>query len=430
MPQRSTDLLSLLAASLPPGTFALLKTIAFRASQIDMPLYLVGGSVRDMLLGAEIKDLDLVTEGDASVLAFEVSKEMSGEVVSYSAFGTATVKVDTARFDLATARQETYLRPGALPSVTPSSMLEDLGRRDFSINSIAVSLSGSEAGTLLDPCQGNDDLERGLVRVLHPNSFLDDPTRILRAIRYEQRLGFQLGGETQTLLLEALASGAMQTVSGDRIRRELELMFEEKRPDLALSRCGELRVLQAIYPPLENGPCVKKLAGHLSENPGLACLSALSYPLSPQAGDGFIRKLSMPSRWASAVRDTIAVRMKSGGDPSTHPHIGDQELASGDLCTFLDQRDPTSIRVHSLLTNSPCVRKMLELYLQDLRHMRSILNGRDIIKLGLGPGPQVGEVLRELKRARIDGAVHNREEEMNLVRKYIETKGPGAVDRG
>ena len=423
MPRETTNVLSTVKASLPASTFTLLEAVAQKASQNGMHLYLVGGCVRDILLGAPVKDLDIVVEGNAALLAFEVSKELSGDVPAYSQFGTATVKLEGQRLDLATARQESYVRPGALPRVTPSTIQEDLGRRDFSINAMAIALSGRRPGRVLDTNRGKEDLGLGLVRVLHPRSFRDDPTRILRAIRYEQRLNFRVEEETHTLLLEAVHGGALDTVSGSRIRRELELMFEEERPHLPLYRCGELGVLRAIHPPLGDGSAVKTLAGQGGEDLPLAYLAALSYPMVAQEGETFVARLRMPIRWAKVVRDTISVRLKSGGDPGSRPHIGEPGLSPSQLCNFLDQVSPTSVQVNALSSESAPVKEALEGYLTQLRYVKASLNGRTLISLGVAQGPAVGEVLRKLRNGRIEGRITTREEEVRLVKEYVSKAG-------
>ena len=419
MLQSTNNVLPSVESSLPPATFELLKAIAEKASEIDMSVYLVGGSVRDLLLGTPVKDLDIVVEGNAATLAFEASKELGGNVSDYAQFGTATVTITGQRFDLATARQETYSSAGALPKVTPSTIQEDLVRRDFSINAMAIAISGTHSGQLLDAHAGVDDLRHGLIRVLHPGSFSDDATRILRAIRYQQRLDFRLEEETHRLLMQAVNRGMLDTVSGDRIRHELELMFEEEHPSLPLSRCGELGVLGAIHPPLGNGAGVNDAARDDAGNSPLKYLAALSYPFTAQEGECFIHRLRMPSRWAKVVRDTIAVRLKSGGDPSGHPHIGAPSLSSGEICVFLDQLSTTSVQINAVLSESPCVREALRLYLTEWRYIKSLLSGTDLISLGLARGPLIGEVLQVLRNARIEGKLTTRDEEMELAKEYI-----------
>ena len=427
--QQTTNLLAALEASLPPSRYEPLKSLAETASRAGMPLYVVGGSVRDLLLGRPFKDLDLVVEGDAGLLALEVSNKVTGDVTAHSRFGTATIKLDGHRFDLATARREIYEAPGALPVVTPSNIEEDLGRRDFSINSMAITVSGRQTGHLLDPHGGSEDLGQRLIRVLHPGSFVDDPTRMLRAVRYEQRLHFRLERDTERLLLEGVEASVLDTVSGDRIRQELALILKEAEPAPALSRCGELGILRAIYPPLKEGASVSKLAGRVPGRSSRVYLAALSYGLATQEGEAFIRRLRMPSRWAKVVRDTIALSEKCGAHPSSRPHIREPGFPPSQIYEFLDQLSPASIEVTAALSDSPAVKDALNLYLTELRYLKPDLNGDDVISLGAAPGPLVGEVLRELRRARVERRITSRDEEMRLAKEYISMKGGRAVDR-
>ena len=178
--------------SLDDGSTGLLEATRSEAERLDAPLYLVGGPVRDLLLRRPSTDLDLVAEGNVEVLARRVAEAVGSKALLHRRFGTATVKSNGVRLDLATARKEVYARPGALPSVTTGTIEEDLQRRDFTMNAMALGLSGRHVGRLLDPAGGFADLTQGVVRILHKRSFEDDATRIFRAIRYEQRLGFRL----------------------------------------------------------------------------------------------------------------------------------------------------------------------------------------------------------------------------------------------
>ena len=427
MPPKTGNLLPTIEISLPGNTFSLLQAVANTASEIGTPLYLVGGSVRDMLMRVSVKDMDLVVEGDATLLASEVSQKFSAAVLSHRRFGTATIKLEGQRFDLATARQESYARDGALPTVSPSTIHADLRRRDFTVNAMAVALSGPEMGCLLDPWCGESDLRMGVIRVLHPRSFVDDATRILRAIRYEQRLGFRLHEETHDLMATAIQGRMLSTVGGDRVRRELELMFGEREPQLSLQRCGQLNILRAIYPPLENGPSVQKLAGHKYAGAPLAYLAALAYPLTSEDAEGFIRSLRMPSRWARVVRDTVAIKQKWGDGHRMRPLIGDSGLPLGDMCDFLDGLTTTSVQTNAALSNHAELRDVLDLYLTKLRHMKPLLNGSDLIDLGVCEGPMVGTVLRELRIARLEGRTQTRDDESRLAQQSV-TKGRQTLD--
>ena len=412
MPQKPSTLLQALQGSLPPDSYTAIEGISKEAASTGMSLFVVGGAVRDVLLGVPVKDMDLVVEGDAATLAADVANKLCGEVSSYSQFGTAVVRVSGLRFDLATARQEVYVRPGALPKVTPGTIYEDLGRRDFSVNALAITMSGPETGLLLDPHDGQQDLNRGLIRVLHPGSFLDDPTRLFRAIRYEQRLDFQLEDETLAAMSRAVDRGSLDTVSGARIRRELQLVFEEEQPLRPLSRCGELGILRSIHPPLRDGAGPAKLAGHAAGGFPLAYLAALSYNLTAQEGETFTRRLVMPARWAKIVRDTITVREMSvdGAQDGAHG------ISPAELYSALEKVSLISVEVNALLSDSRLVRDALNHYISSLRYVKPILRGIDLIGLGVPEGPRVGEILGQLKVAKIDGKALTREDEVRMAK--------------
>src|SRR4030042_1495708 len=208
---------------LPQPLLALVKDISGQAAKQIERVDLVGGVVRDLLLGYPNFDLDLVVEGDAVRLAQRVAETGQARLLAHHRFGTAKLRYENFILDLATARKETYARPGALPAVTPGTLKDDLIRRDFSINAMAISLSAQDYGELIDPHQGKDDLEHRLIRVLHPKSFRDDATRILRGVCYEQRLGFEFEARTARLLKRDIPM--LDTISGDRISKELEHIF-------------------------------------------------------------------------------------------------------------------------------------------------------------------------------------------------------------
>ncbi len=199
------------------------------------PTYLVGGALRDLLRGAVTKDLDIAVEGRADTVARELAQRLGGEAEGYEHFGTASVRASDLSLDLATARLERYRRPGALPEVEPATIEEDLSRRDFTVNAMAAALAAGERGRLHDPHGGRADLEAATIRVLHRHSFVDDPTRLLRAVRYEARLGFAMDRDTEALARAAAAEGVSYTVSGKRIGDELlELLALAQRALAAL----------------------------------------------------------------------------------------------------------------------------------------------------------------------------------------------------
>ncbi len=214
-------------------------------------LYLVGGVVRDLLLGqiSDVCDLDLVVEGDAVGLAGEFAEKSGGKLTAHLMFNTAKIELAGCTVDIAMARTETYAKPGALPVVTAGTLQTDLFRRDFTVNAMAVSLNCDNYGDLVDLYHGLKDLQAKTIRVLHNKSFSDDATRIWRAVRYEQRLGFRIEPETLTLLKRD--APLMKTVGGFRLRHELELVLKEKEPEKALLRADELGVLKELHPSLK-----------------------------------------------------------------------------------------------------------------------------------------------------------------------------------
>jgi tRNA nucleotidyltransferase (CCA-adding enzyme) len=244
----------------------LLHGIADVADSLGYPIYMVGGSVRDLLLGCAIEDFDLIVEGDAYSLAESVLRRFGGKILVHSRFLTARwtpAETTFERFnfaiaqpekfprylDFVTARSEIYSRPGALPTVKKSTIEDDLRRRDFTINAMAIRLDGEHFGELVDVLDGRSDLERDLIRVLHPGSFVDDPTRMFRAVRYAQRYGFKIEVDTLELFNDE-AKYVLADLSGERIRHEFDLIFDEANPSSMLQSLKELGLLSFIHPGL------------------------------------------------------------------------------------------------------------------------------------------------------------------------------------
>ena len=203
------------------------KTIDFFVKS-EHHAYLVGGYVRDSTLGRESVDIDIVVEGDGIKVARQLNAKLKGKLTSHAEFGTATISINSHRVDLASARTEKYSSPAHLPHVYPSTIVEDLNRRDFTINAIAMSISRENYGEIFDPFEGMSDIKKKLIRILHRNSFIDDPTRIFKALRYKNRFGFKVEEDTEHLMSEAIKSGMVSKLSGQRILNELELIFEEE----------------------------------------------------------------------------------------------------------------------------------------------------------------------------------------------------------
>ena len=377
--------------------------------------------MRDALLGMPINDLDFVLEGDAPLLAARLAKETGGRLVVHPTFGTASVVIEGATADLVTARRETYPSPGALPEVTPSGIDDDLTRRDFTINAMAVPLA-QENPQVLDPHGGIDDLRDGVVRVLHPGSFVDDPTRLLRAARYEQRFGFHIEEDTLRHLREAVENDCLSSVSGDRLRHELERIFEEKRPELAIVRSVCLGILAGVHPSLTRAEAVVALAEAFADEPDtprssvgetvLPYLAALTYTLTPVAAEGVIRRLNLPSDWARVVRNTVDLKQLES-------RLAEPSLLDSQVVEIVEAYTEVAVMAVSKVTELPVAAERLGRYLKVLSHLSPVLDGRDLMALGVPEGPVMGKILKELKNAKLDGRVSDAEDERRLAQEFL-----------
>lgn len=235
---------------LPPSVVQALRTVGTIAESLGMTVFVVGGFVRDLLLLAPTLDVDIVAEGDGTKLAQVLAERWGGTVTVHQRFLTATLHWAMGRWDVATARKERYPQPAALPEVEPATIADDLWRRDFSINAMAICLSPDRFGELVDPTGGYDDLRKGIIRVLHEGSFVDDPTRVFRAVRYEQRFSFRMDAKTLRLLRQACDESWLTKLSRDRIKHELWRILQERDPTKPLRRLWQLRVLQIVAPEL------------------------------------------------------------------------------------------------------------------------------------------------------------------------------------
>jgi len=395
---------------LPRQLLELVKDISRQAAGRGERVYLVGGIVRDLLLGYPNFDLDLVVEGDAVKLAQHVAETSQAKLLAHRRFGTAKLRYENFTLDLATARRETYARPGALPVVAPGTLKDDLIRRDFSINAMAISLAANDYGELLDPYRGKSDLEHRLIRILHPESFRDDATRILRGVRYEQRLGFELEAQTARLLKRDIPM--LDTISGDRIRHELELIFREKQPELVIKRLAELGALPRISPSLkgdgwiaekfERTRCLKKPA----QLPSLYfCL--LIYSSSEKEIEQFLARLNISAKLSRAMRDTLRLKTRL-------PLLDRSSLRPSEIYYLLREYEPLAIQANVIASDSSIAQRHLQLFLTKLRYVRTALDGEELKRLGISAGPEMGRILQALHKAKLDGQVSTKSDEEKL----------------
>jgi tRNA nucleotidyltransferase (CCA-adding enzyme) len=366
-----------------------------------VPVYLVGGAVRDLLLGGRPLDLDLVVEGDPD----QVAAAIGGEVRTHDRFGTATVTLDGFTYDLARSRRETYAQPGALPEVSPAPLQEDLLRRDFTVNALAIALVGRLAGSLEAAPLGLEDLRRRTLRVLHDASFIDDPTRALRLARYASRLEFEIEPHTRALLESALDDGAITTVSGSRIGAELRLLASEPDPVSALRSLGALGIAHAIHPALglDDEPLARRALALL---PGdgrrdLLALALAARHVPPPELAYLLHTL------AFAAADRHAILAAATRAPVLARALERAERPS-EIAEAVADAGPELVALAGALGPERQARE----WLANLRRMRLEIGGDDLIEAGVREGPAIGVGLHAALLAKLDGRVSGREAEL------------------
>jgi len=405
---------------LPERMREAVRTIGEIAQDAGVRAFLVGGLVRDMLLRRANLDVDVVVEGDGIAFAQEAAKRLGGHVRAHARFGTAVVVLDRGlHVDVTSARTEYYTRPGALPTVERSSLRQDLLRRDFTINAMAVSIDPAEFGTVLDPFDGLADLRDGVVRVLHPLSFVEDPTRVLRAARFERRFGFAMDAETERLARHAVELGLLDELSGARVREELLSMLAEENVVAQLTRLEELGALSVVVPRgVAAGVVLTDLAAverSLAEFPrasgrapkrSLGLLVALAGRGAPKEAD----------RWADRLRigheASVVVREVTGKGPAVRRSLERAgEIRDSRLFALLDGLAPETL-VWLRALGSERARDRVDRFARVLSHVRLEVGGDDLVALGAPPSPAYSDILARVRDRRLDGAVAGREAEL------------------
>jgi tRNA nucleotidyltransferase (CCA-adding enzyme) len=369
------------------------------------PAFLVGGAVRDLLLDLDSIDIDVAVEGDARAAARELALRLGGTCHPHERFGTATVRTDQRHVDLATTRTERYPSPGALPEVEAAPLDQDLVRRDFTINAMAVALTGDELGHLIDPHGGVTDLEAGQVRVLHDASFSDDPTRLIRALRYEARLGFHMDSDTEALAREAIKAEALDTVSGVRKRDELLRLLAEVEVAAAVARMSELKLDRALHPALrvraDLVASAALAAGEMGADRVLTALAAL-IQADPWELEGWVDSLQL----SRGERDRV-LRAARVAESLLAPLR--RRPPARELYDLLIYEPPESLAL-ALALGAPA-EPVLE-FVRDLRTVQLEVTGDELIAAGVPQSPAIGRALAETLRRKLDGELSGREEEL------------------
>jgi tRNA nucleotidyltransferase (CCA-adding enzyme) len=432
-PSRADEITERLAAALPQALLHLLREAGRLAAEQGDSLFIVGGFVRDLLLGTPTLDIDLVVEGDAIQLARQLAQSYGGRVRSHQRFGTAKWLINDSQIstpdiqlpeflDFVTARTEFYEHPSALPEVERSSIKQDLHRRDFTINTLAVQLDPDFYGELLDFYGGENDLKRGLIRVLHSLSFVEDPTRILRAARLEQRLGFRIEARTKELLRDAL--DLLDRVSGERIYHELHLIFHEAKPERALLRLDNLAVLRQVYPDLKTDDWVVQrlieIRSGLDNTPWSSTqpkdvhyLGLLIFRLTEKALHEVVTRLRIRTEDASTLQQ---VQILKSLMPQLH-----QPRRPSQLYHMLEPFSSEALLVGWLACEDEVARAQLAQFQRELQGMEPIISGHYLRQeFNLRPGPLYRQILDHLRAARLDGQVITLADEHTLVERWLE----------
>jgi tRNA nucleotidyltransferase (CCA-adding enzyme) len=422
---------------LPAATIRLLHDLGRTGDELGLPVYAVGGFVRDLLLGVENLDLDLTVEGDGIFFAERFARAKGGRVRSHPAFGTAVVVLpDGSKLDVASTRLEYYESPGVLPTVERSSLRHDLYRRDFTINTLAICINSDRFGMVTDFFGGQQDIQQRTVRVLHNLSFVEDPTRVFRAIRFEQRLAFRIAPHTENLIRSALRMKILDRVGGIRLFNELVLILNEQEPLDAVRRMAMLGLLPFIHPQLRLSPETERA---MTESSRLLTWFRLLYLNDPcqqwqvyflalcerLRDDEFqeaCRRLTMPGRFVSqvfghrhralAMLETLQRRLRRA-----------QELRNSEIYDSFHGLPLEILLYLAARTQNDQVRRLVSLYITRLRHVHRELDGNVLMELGLAPGPNFSRIMKRLLDARLDGEVGTAEEERALARELIANAG-------
>ncbi len=413
--KRERNVKKIIKDRLPHDIFALLQRCGEFSRDMGFQLYIVGGFVRDILLDRDNLDVDLVVEGEGVTFARRLARELGGRVRAHHKFQTAVVILDNGqKIDVATARLEYYEHPAALPTVELSSIKMDLYRRDFSINALAVHLNPDNFGKLVDFFGGQRDIKDKVIRVLHSLSFVEDPTRIIRAIRFERRFAFRIGSQTEKLIKNAVDLNIFHKLSGSRIFHELKMIFEENNPLGCIARMEHFGLLRNIHPLLKLTPSINNilletekvinwfqllyteeeiqkwllyLLGLLNTiNDAQAKIIFNRFSISPKQEKGFF---VLRGQIREAVAGLYQWQRKQGR-PSDLYFILSPLSAEGLL--FLMAR-----------SQKEDLRKKISYFITRLRNIQPQLSGKDLKKMGIEPGPVYGRILQGLKAARIDG---------------------------
>ncbi len=433
MYQKRRNVKKLMEERLEDETMDRLEEIGRLADSLGYHAFLVGGFVRDLLLRIENYDIDIVIEGDGITFATEMGKELGVKVRQHKEFGTAKVTYpDGFKIDIATARLEYYKAPAALPIVEHSSLKLDLHRRDFTINTLAISLNKNTFGQLIDFFGAQRDIKENTIRVLHSLSFVEDPTRVFRAIRFEQRFAFQIGKHTMNLIKNAVEMNFLAKLRGKRLWAELSLILLEENPEKVLRRIQELDLLKFIYPSLAFDKEKERLFGQMDTvykwyellYKGKPCekvpflLLGLIGHLKDDEAFEFCKKMEMTER----LRRRTMENMERIRETLFRLMSGMQTMKKSDVYRLIDPLSQEAKLYIMAKTRVPEIKKAVSNHINYIDSYKPLFTGNDLKRMGVKEGPVYREILEKLRDAKIDLNLKTKEEEMGFVASYMKEK--------
>lgn len=432
----------MIESDLPQPIVAMLKQFGQVAEQLGVHAYLVGGFVRDLMLRRKNLDIDLVIEGDGIRFAETFAQQQGCRVRSHRKFHTAVIIFpDGFKVDVASARMEFYAEPGALPTVEYSSIKLDLFRRDFTINTLAISLDATRFGELLDFFGGLRDLRNKTLRVLHNLSFVEDPTRVFRAIRFEQRLGFHLGAQTEFLLTSAVNRGFLGRLGGPRVLNEIKAIFSEEDPLPAIERMASLELLRFLHEALELNDEMKALFESVQRalhwfdllytgercDVWLIYLLGLTWTLPDAETHTLTKRLGLTTQQTTLLVDQAADGRRLLGQMA-HGERSGRAMPPSFLYRHLHTASLELLLMLVAAAPSDSARRLLSQFLIEGRHRQPLLNGDDLKQMGIPPGPDFRRLLDQLLEAQLDGEVTSREQGLTFVQSRFKRLRRGKKD--
>ncbi|MFC1826775.1 CBS domain-containing protein [Thermodesulfobacteriota bacterium] len=430
--ERHRNLNSLLVEVLNKEVIVLLRTIGEVADENGYTAYAVGGFVRDLLLREKNLDLDIVVEGDGIKFAKKLAKKFGAAVRTHEKFSTALVIMpDGFNIDVATARLEYYEYPAAMPTVELSSLKLDLYRRDFTINAMAINLNPEKLGTLVDFFNSQTDIKARRIRILHNLSFVEDPTRIFRAIRFEQRMGFTIGKHTEKMLKNAVKMNLFNRFIGHRCFTELKLIFSEENPIPAIRRMAEFDLLKFILPGLKLD---KRMEKNLIETQRAMawykllylderCHQWLVYLFTILANSTYsdLKVFCLKFEFSERHKNEL-LKEKEATDRILKELSRNRRLRTGEIYWLLQERSHESLLYLIAMARKKTAKKAVSHFVTHLRHYKTHIQGVDLKKMGYKSGPIYKTILNHLLEAKLDGEVETRAEETKFVRKNYPLK--------